>query len=488
MLFIYFEMNRTILRNRKAKIVATLGPSCETEKTIEQLFLAGVDVFRLNFSHGDHQSHIKKVDIIRDLEKKHNRYICILGDLQGPKFRVGKFINIKEQLKKNQEFTFDTNKKDGDNKRVYLPHKEIFSSISVGQRLLVNDGKVRLRVKSKSANAIKCIVTDGGEISNNKGLNIPDTKLNLKIITPKDKKDLALAIKLNVDWIALSFIQTTKDLLNAKKSIPAKFKVMVKVEKPSAMEEIESITENCDGIMVARGDLGVETNPEDVPIHQRTMVAACRKFGKPCIIATQMLESMIDSPTPTRAEASDVATAVFQGVDAVMLSAESAAGNYPKEAVEMMDKIIKRVESDPKYLVNIQNYNLEHTKTSTEAIASAALEVASLTDCHCIATFSSSGRSILRVARMRPDVTLIGLTTNPKVARQNALTWGTFMDVVDEISSSTEMVDRACKIAKKHGILKPGQQIIITAGVPFGKVGTTNTLRIAKIIADNNLS
>jgi pyruvate kinase len=254
------------------------------------------------------------------------------------------------------------------------------------------------------------------------------------------------------------------------------------------MDEIESITENCDGIMVARGDLGVETNPEDVPIHQRTMVAACRKFGRPCIVATQMLESMIDSPTPTRAEASDVATAVFQGVDAVMLSAESAAGNYPKEAVEMMDKIIKRVESDTKYLANIQNYNLDHTKTSTEAIATAALEVASIASCNCIATFSQSGRSILRVARMRPDVTLIGLTTNSKVARQNVLTWGTFMDVVDEISSSTEMVDRACRVAKTRKILKNGEKIIITAGVPFGKVGTTNTLRIAKIIADNKLT
>ena len=306
--------------------------------------------------------------------------------------------------------------------------------------------------------------------------------------TPKDKKDLELAIKLDVDWIALSFIQTTKDLLTAKKLIPSKFKVMVKVEKPSAMDEIESITENSDGIMVARGDLGVETNPEDVPIHQRTMVAACRKFGKPCIVATQMLESMIDSPTPTRAEASDVATAIFQGVDAVMLSAESAAGNYPKEAVEMMDKIIKRVECDPKYLSNIQNYNLDHIKTSTEAIATAALEVAGIAECQCIATFSGTGRSILRVARMRPDVTLIGLTTNKKVARQNVLTWGTFMDVVDKISSSTEMVDRACRVAKSRKILKNGDKIIITAGVPFGKVGTTNTLRIAKIIADSKLT
>ncbi len=476
------------LRNRKAKIVATLGPACETEKAIEELFLSGADVFRLNFSHGDHEDHKKKVKIIRNLEKKHDRYICILGDLQGPKFRVGKFLNVKEQLKKNQIFTFDQNKKDGDRSRVYLPHKEIFKSISIGQRLLVNDGKVRLKVKSKSSSAIKCVVTDGGEISNNKGLNIPDTRLDLKIITPKDKKDLEVAIKLDVDWIALSFIQTTKDLVTAKKLIPAKFKVMVKVEKPSAMEEIESITENCDGIMVARGDLGVETNPEDVPIHQRTMVAACRKFGKPCIVATQMLESMIDSPTPTRAEASDVATAVFQGVDAVMLSAESAAGNYPKESVEMMDKIIKRVESDPKYLANIQNYNLNIVKTSTEAIATAALEVANIAECNCIATFSQTGRSVLRVARMRPDVTLIGLTTNRKVARQNILTWGTFMDVVDEISSSTEMVDRACKIAKIRKILKHGDKIIITAGVPFGKVGTTNTLRIAKIISESKLT
>ena len=475
-------------RNRKAKIVATLGPSCETEIMIDKLFLAGVDVFRLNFSHGSHEDHKTKVKIIRKLEKKYARYICILGDLQGPKFRVGKFKNTKETLKKGQEFIFDTNKADGDSKRVYLSHKEIYQSISKGQRLLVNDGKIRLVVKSTSKNKIKCSVTAGGEISNNKGLNIPDTKLKLKIITPKDKLDLALAIKLDVDWIALSFIQTNKDLMDAKKLIPSKFKVMVKVEKPSAMDELESITANSDGIMVARGDLGVETNPEDVPIHQRTMVAECRKQGKPCIVATQMLESMIDSPTPTRAEASDVATAIFQGVDAVMLSAESAAGQYPIESVQMMNKIIKRVEGDEKYKNNLSNYNLSHTKNTAEAIARAAFSVAEIIESNCLVTFSKSGRSIVRVSRMRPDVTLLGLTSDVKVARQNALTWGTLMDVVDDVSTSTEMVDRACRIVKKYNIVPAGSQIIITAGVTFGRVGSTNLMRIATIIKDNKLT
>ena len=475
-------------RDRKAKIVATLGPSCETEVMIDKLFLAGVDVFRLNFSHGSHEDHKTKVKIIRKLEKKYARYICILGDLQGPKFRVGKFKNTKETLKKGQEFIFDTNKADGDSKRVYLSHKEIYQSISKGQRLLVNDGKIRLVVKSANKDRIKCSVTAGGEISNNKGLNIPDTKLKLKIITPKDKIDLALAIKLDVDWIALSFIQTNKDLMEAKKLIPSKFKVMVKVEKPSAMDELESITANSDGIMVARGDLGVETNPEDVPIHQRTMVAECRKQGKPCIVATQMLESMIDSPTPTRAEASDVATAIFQGVDAVMLSAESAAGLYPQESVQMMDKIIKRVEGDEKYKNNLSNYNLSHTKNTAEAIARAAFSVAEIIESNCLVTFSKSGRSIVRVSRMRPDVTLLGLTSDVKVARQNALTWGTLMDVVDDVSTSTEMVDRACRIVKKYNIVPAGSQIIITAGVPFGRVGSTNLMRIATIIKDNKLT
>ena len=475
-------------RNRKAKIVATLGPACETKEIIEKLFLTGVDVFRLNFSHGSHEDHKTKVKIIRELEKKYSRFICILGDLQGPKFRVGKFLNIKENLKTGQEFTFDLNKKDGDNKRVYLSHKEIFQSISKGQRLLVNDGKIRLIVKSKAKDKIVCKVTAGGEISNNKGLNIPDTKLKLKIITPKDKLDLALAIKLDVDWIALSFIQSTKDLMEAKKLIPSKFKVMVKVEKPSAMDELEDITSNSDGIMVARGDLGVETNPEDVPIHQRTMVAECRKQGKPCIVATQMLESMIDSPTPTRAEASDVATAIFQGVDAIMLSAESAAGQYPQESVQMMDKIIKRVEADDKYKNNLTNYNLSHTKNTAEAIARAAFNVAEIIDSNCLVTFSKSGRSIVRVSRMRPDVTLVGLTSDIKVARQNALTWGTLMDVVDDVSTSTEMVDRACRVVKKFNIVPAGSQIIITAGVPFGRVGSTNLMRIATIIKDNKLT
>ena len=475
-------------RNRKAKIVATLGPACETKEIIEKLFLTGVDVFRLNFSHGSHEDHKAKVKIIRELEKKYSRFICILGDLQGPKFRVGKFINIKENLKTGQEFTFDLNKADGTNKRVYLSHKEIYQSISKGQRLLVNDGKIRLIVKSKAKDKIVCKVTAGGEISNNKGLNIPDTKLKLKIITPKDKLDLALAIKLDVDWIALSFIQSTKDLMEAKKLIPSKFKIMVKVEKPSAMDELEDITSNSDGIMVARGDLGVETNPEDVPIHQRTMVAECRKQGKPCIVATQMLESMIESPTPTRAEASDVATAIFQGVDAVMLSAESAAGQYPQESVQMMDKIIKRVEADDKYKNNLSNYNLSHTKNTAEAIARAAFNVAEIIDSNCLVTFSKSGRSIVRVSRMRPDVTLVGLTSDIKVARQNALTWGTLMDVVDDVSTSTEMVDRACRVVKKFNIVPAGSQIIITAGVPFGRVGSTNLMRIATIIKDNKLT
>ena len=475
-------------RNRKAKIVATLGPACETKEIIEKLFLTGVDVFRLNFSHGSHEDHKAKVKIIRELEKKYSRFICILGDLQGPKFRVGKFVNVKENLKTGQDFIFDQNKADGNNKRVYLSHKEIYQSISKGQRLLVNDGKIRLIVKSKAKDKIVCKVTAGGEISNNKGLNIPDTKLKLKIITPKDKLDLALAIKLDVDWIALSFIQSTKDLMEAKKLIPSKFKVMVKVEKPSAMDELEDITSNSDGIMVARGDLGVETNPEDVPIHQRTMVAECRKQGKPCIVATQMLESMIDSPTPTRAEASDVATAIFQGVDAVMLSAESAAGQYPQESVQMMDKIIKRVEADDKYKNNLTNYNLSHTKNTAEAIARAAFNVAEIIDSNCLVTFSKSGRSIVRVSRMRPDVTLVGLTSDIKVARQNALTWGTLMDVVDDVSTSTEMVDRACRVVKKFNIVPAGSQIIITAGVPFGRVGSTNLMRIATIIKDNKLT
>jgi pyruvate kinase len=276
--------------------------------------------------------------------------------------------------------------------------------------------------------------------------------------------------------------------MDAKKLIPSKFKVMVKVEKPSAMDELEDITSNSDGIMVARGDLGVETNPEDVPIHQRTMVAECRKQGKPCIVATQMLESMIDSPTPTRAEASDVATAIFQGVDAVMLSAESAAGQYPQESVQMMDKIIKRVEADDKYKNNLTNYNLSHTKNTAEAIARAAFSVAEIIDSNCLVTFSKSGRSIVRVSRMRPDVTLVGLTSDIKVARQNALTWGTLMDVVDDVSTSTEMVDRACRVVKKFNIVPAGSQIIITAGVPFGRVGSTNLMRIATIIKDNKLT
>jgi len=475
-------------RNRKAKILATLGPASSDKKIIEDLFVAGCDVFRLNFSHGDLETHRKNYETIRSLEEKHNHASCILADLQGPKLRVGTFKNTKENLVKGQNFILDLSTEPGDNNRVNFPHEEIYDFLTPNSILLVNDGRIRLQVVEQKKDSLITEVLNDAEISNNKGVNIPDVILPIDALTKKDKSDLMKALDMGVDWVALSFVQQAEDILKLKKIINNKALVMAKIEKPSAVKNIDDIINAADGIMIARGDLGVEMPTEQVPIVQKNIIKRCRHFGKPVVVATQMLESMIENLVPTRAEASDVAKAVFQGVDAVMLSAESAAGNYPKESVEMMDKIIKRVESDPKYLANIQNYNLNMVKTSTEAIATAALEVATIAECNCIATFSQSGRSVLRVARMRPDVTLIGLTTNKKVARQNALTWGTFMDVVDEISSSTEMVDRACKIAKVRKILKHGEKIIITAGVPFGKVGNTNILRIAKIISNSKLT
>ena len=481
------------IKFKKTKIVATLGPGCSSKTMLQRLIKAGVNVFRINFSHATYDEADRHIDLIRSLNQELDTNVAILADLQGPKIRVGK-MEDGVVFKKGDEFTLSTTKEIIGNKtKASLSYKDFPKDVKKGDRVLIDDGKLIFEVISTNKkDEVKLRNIQGGKLSSKKGVNLPNTKISTPTLTKKDKKDLMYAISKELDWIALSFVRNQSDLIKLKEIIEAKsnhrIPIIAKIEKPEAIENIDEIIKNCDGIMVARGDLGVETNPEDVPIHQRTMVAACRKFGKPCIVATQMLESMIDSPTPTRAEASDVATAVFQGVDAVMLSAESAAGNYPKESVEMMNKIIKRVESDPKYLANIQNYNLNMVKTSTEAIATAALEVATIAECNCIATFSQSGRSVLRVARMRPDVTLIGLTTNKKVARQNALTWGTFMDVVDQISSSTEMVDRACKIAKVRKILKHGEKIIITAGVPFGKVGNTNILRIAKIISNSKLT
>ena len=477
-------------RNRKAKILATLGPKSSTLNVIEKLFLEGSDIFRLNFSHGSIEDHRKNCETIRQLEKKYNHPICILADLQGPKLRVGNFINQKEVLKKGQKFTFDLNNQPGDNTRVSLPHKEIYESLSANTIILIDDGKIKMQIIEQSEEKLIAEVLNDSQISNNKGINIPDAILPISSLTTKDEGDLNKALEMGVDWIALSFVQTVDDVRKLKKMVDLKASIMAKIEKPSAVKNIEEILEEADGVMIARGDLGVELPPENVPSIQKKIINRCRIRGKPVVVATQMLESMINNETPTRAEASDVANAIYDGSDAVMLSAESAIGNFPIETVTIMNKIIESVENDN------ENYNLSFEQqidnsiniNTTDAITSAAFTISQNSGSKAIITFSVSGKTTARMSKERAPVKIIGISPNIETARKLQIMWGVHSCHAKDAHDTKEMVSIACTVAKEENIAKPGDSVVITAGVPFGNAGSTNLLRIAKIIANKDLS
>lgn len=467
-------------RNRSTKIVATMGPSSTTPERIAELFKAGVDVFRMNFSHGSHEDHKARYDIIRVLEKEFNHPIAVMCDLQGPKLRVGRFAEGKVMLETGQDFRLDLDATLGDKKRVQLPHPEIFAAIEAGMDLLVDDGKRRLRVKRSDSKSADTEVIIGGEISNNKGVNVPDAVLALSALTPKDRRDMEFALGLGMDYVALSFVQRPEDVAEARKLINRRAAVMVKLEKPSAILHLDSIIELTDAAMVARGDLGVEMPPEDVPGIQKRIIRACRQTGKPVIVATQMLDSMVSAPTPTRAEASDVATAVYDGADAVMLSAESAAGQYPVESVEMMNRIILKSESDPLYRTILEAVAYEPESTAADAITQAARQVAATISAVAIVTYTSTGSTTLRAARERPNVPILALTPNVATARRLAQVWGVHPVVSEDPHSDFgEMIDKSISVAIREGFAVPGQRLVITAGMPFGTPGATNILRIA---------
>ncbi len=466
-------------RSRSTKIVATLGPASGTPAVIGALFDAGVDVFRLNFSHGTHEEHRVRYDVIRAIEHERRRPIGILMDLQGPKLRVGVFADGKVMLKAGQAFRLDLTDKPGDGTRAPLPHPEIFEAISPGTDLLLDDGKIRLRVEKVRANVAETVVIAGGVLSNRKGVNVPNAVLPVSALTKKDRNDLRFGLDLGADWVALSFVQRPDDVAEARKLIEGRAAVMVKLEKPQAIERLQEILDLTDAVMVARGDLGVEMPPEDVPGLQKRIVRACRVAGKPVVVATQMLESMVQSPAPTRAEASDVATAVYDGADAVMLSAETAAGAYPLEAVRIMDRIIAKVEQDPLYrpIMDAEHSAPEHT--AADAITAAAAQVAKTIGAAAICTYTTSGSTTLRAARERPTAPILGLTANLGTARRLAVLWGVHWVPTRDIRSFADMVERARKVAVQEGLARPGDRLVITAGVPFGTPGATNTLRIA---------
>jgi pyruvate kinase len=468
-------------RRRRTKIVATLGPASSTPEVIERLYRTGADVFRLNFSHGSHEDHAQRIGIIRALEKKVGRPIGILADVQGPKLRVGRFQAGRVQLQTGQSFRLDMSATPGDVRRVQLPHPEIIEAARIGTTLLLDDGKLRLRVVHKRDDHLETEILVGGALSDRKGVNVPDVPLNIPALTVKDRADLDFVLPLGIEYIGLSFVQRPEDVAETQAIADGRAWVMVKLEKPQAVENLEGIMALTDAVMVARGDLGVEMPPEEVPLIQKRIVRMARELGKPVVVATQMLESMISSPSPTRAEASDVATAVFDGADAVMLSAESAAGQFPFEAVNMMDRILSRVEQDSGWRQLTNAARPEPQKTSAGAISTAARQVAETIDAKTIATFSSTGSTTLRVARERPSSPILGLTASESTARRMAVVWGVHPVLSQEPNSMTDMVNKAVRAAASEGFAESGDEIVVTAGVPFGTPGTTNALRVATV-------
>lgn len=468
-------------RNRRAKIVATVGPASSSPAMLKALFLAGVDTFRMNFSHGIHEDHAKVHAAIRALEDEVGRPIGILQDLQGPKIRIGTVRDGRFMVETGETISFVPGGAEGDRTAIPLPHPEIFAAVIPGSDLLIDDGRVRVRVERLGTDRFDCKVINGGMISNRKGVNVPGVILELSPLTKKDRVDLAFGLELGVDWVAMSFVQKPSDLLEARGLIGNRAGLMAKIEKPSALNNITDIIHLSDSIMVARGDLGVEIPPEDVPGRQKEIVHACRLAAKPVIVATQMLESMVSTPTPTRAEASDVATAIYDGADAVMLSAESATGQFPCEAVAMMDRIIQSTERHSLYRSFIAASAIEEERSPPHATAGAAADLAEAIGAAAIVGFTSSGTTASRIARKRPNLPILTVTPHRQVARQMSLLWGAHSNHSKDITSYDEMVAVANTLAKEENFARDGQFVVVVAGIPFAKPGTTNNIRIVEI-------
>ncbi|MCC6982299.1 MAG: pyruvate kinase [Bauldia sp.] len=468
-------------RSRRAKIIATLGPASSNKATIEKLFAAGADLFRINMSHTSHDLLRELVETIRAVESEQGRPIGILADLQGPKFRVGTFEGREVALTLGQEFTLDTDKAPGDGTRVHLPHPEIFKALSVGHRLLLDDGKVRLKVTAIAPGKVRTVVEAGTKLSDRKGVSVPDSDIDVSALTPKDRADLDAAIAAEADWIALSFVQRAEDLLEVREIVKGRAGVLAKIEKPQAVERIGAILQACDALMVARGDLGVELPLERVPGIQKQLTRAARRAGKPVVVATQMLESMISAPVPTRAEVSDVAIAVFEGADAIMLSAESAVGAYPVDAVATMDRIATEVEDDVNFRSIIHAQRTEPEATVPDAIAAAARQIAETLNLPAICCYTASGATGLRASRERPQPPIIALSPFVATARRLSIAWGVHCVVGDEAEDIEGMIDRAGKVAIDEGFARNGDRVIVIAGVPLGTLGATNFLRVATI-------
>jgi pyruvate kinase len=472
-------------RGRKVKILATIGPASRSPEMLDRLVRAGADAFRLNMSHGAHADHEAAIIAIRALEKQYAKPIAILADLQGPKLRVGTFKDSQAIIRHSGHFVLDRDETPGDENRVCLPHPELFGIMTRGQRLLINDGKIRLKVLEADDNRILCSAEVGGVISDRKGVNVPDAEVPIPALTEKDRRDLAFATEHGADWIALSFVQRPEDIAEARKLIGTHgTAICAKIEKPKAVDRLDSIIELADGIMVARGDLGVELEPYEVPPLQKKIVSMARRAGKPVIVATQMLESMIESPSPTRAEVSDVANAVYDGADAVMLSAESAAGAWPEESVAMMDRIAVQVENDEGYKERVRFLDTPPDATTSDALAHACMTIADTVPISAITVFTSSGSTARRVARERPATPVLVLTPSIRTARRVALLWGAHAVATKDIGSFEEMIGKGKRMALRHGFSEAGARLIVLAGVPFGTPGATNLLHVVTVSGD----
>ena len=468
-------------RERSARILATLGPASSTRERIRALAEAGADVFRLNFSHGSHEDHAERYRLIRAVEAELGRPIGVLMDLQGPKLRVGRFAEGKVALVPGASFRLDLDPTPGDARRANLPHPEIFAALEAGTALLLDDGKLRLRVDACGADFAETTVLVGGTLSDRKGVNVPGVVLPISPLTAKDRADLDFGLALGVDWVALSFVQRPEDLREARELIGDRAWIMAKLEKPAAIDALDAIIALADGVMVARGDLGVELPPQQVPVLQRRIVRAARAAGRPVVVATQMLESMISSPVPTRAEASDVATAIYDGADAVMLSAESASGQYPVEAVSIMHGIVCEVERDPAWRAGLEASHTAAAANTPDAICCALRRVAGLLEPAATVAYTSSGFSALRASRERPVAPILALTPQPATARRLALVWGVHAVPFEEVHDVAEMVEHAARAASTLGFGCAGDAVVVIAGLPFGQRGSTNLLHVARI-------
>jgi len=466
-------------RSRRARIVATLGPASRAPGMVKALAQAGVDVFRLNFSHGSHDDHAAALKAVRGAELALQRPLGVLADLQGPKLRLGRFKDVEISVKAGHTMRFDLDPTPGDETRVQMPHPEIFKALRTGMSLLLDDGRVRLRVGKRTDEWADVTVESGSKLSDRKGVAVPEAVIPVSALTPKDREDLAFALRIGVDWVALSFVQKAEDMAELKRIVNGQAACLAKIEKPAALVDLESILDYCDGVMVARGDLGVELNPEDVPVAQKQIVRAARNRGVPVIVATQMLETMTSAPAPTRAEASDVANAVYEGADAMMLSAETASGDYPLESVSIMSRIIERVEQDPLWpsLMNAEHAGMD--EHDVDALVAAAGKAAQAQSTACMVVFTTLGGTARRMARERPLRPILALTPNPDTARRLTLVWGLEPRLGKAPTSLEDVTEDAVNSAMEFGLAEPGQRILILAGTPFGAPGAANLLRLA---------